>query len=568
MTPARSLHIVFCWHMHQPDYRGGKGTYRFPWTYLHACKDYTDMVAHLEANPQARAVFNFVPVLLEQLDDYAEQFRTGTFRDPLLQALAASDLKTLDSAQRHALLEQCFRLDPEHMLNPFPAYRRLQELWKFIRQDAAEMSDYLSVKYLADLLVWYHLAWTGETLRRQSPLLQRLLAKGNGFDYADRKALLDYLGATIQGLLPRYRALAEAGQIELSSTPYQHPIAPLLLDFASAHDGLPDAPLPASPAYPGGAERVQWQLQSALASHREHFGREAAGIWPAEGGISAAFAQLLDAEGLSWAASGEGVLGRSLAHSYPETGAAGGRAEYLYRPYRLLGTQLQLFFRDDALSDRIGFDYKTWSGHDAATDFLQRLEAIWRDTQDQPAPVISIILDGENAWEYYPYNGYYFLSEIYRLLSNHPHLQLCTFGDFVREHGDAAQEIPVLAAGSWVYGNFSTWIGDPAKNRAWDLLCHAKAAVDAKIASFAPARQEEIRQQLARCEGSDWFWWFGDYNPGEAVRDFDSLYRDHLRHLYALLELPTPAELEEAISQGGGSAEAGGTMRRGQAEGN
>ena len=232
------------------------------------------------------------------------------------------------------------------------------------------------------------------------------------------------------------------------------------------------------------------------------------------------------------------------------------------------GTQLQLFFRDDALSDRIGFDYKSWSGHDAATDFLQRLEGIWRDTEGQAAPVVSIILDGENAWEYYPYNGYYFLSELYRLLSNHPHIRLCTFSDFVREHGDAVQEIPVLAAGSWVYGNFSTWIGDPAKNRAWDLLCHAKTAVDAKIAGFPLERQEEIRQQLARCEGSDWFWWFGDYNPADAVRDFDFLYREHLRHLYTLLELEPPSELEEAISQGGGSAEAGGTMRRGQSEGN
>ncbi|WP_308387487.1 glycoside hydrolase family 57 protein [Acidithiobacillus sp. AMEEHan] len=563
MTPARSLHVVFCWHMHQPDYRDAQGTYRFPWTYLHACKDYVDMVAHLEENPLARAVFNFVPVLVEQLDDYAEQFRTRQFRDPLLWALATPDLKTLALADRHSILDQCFRLDPEHMLNPFPAYRRLFDLWQFIRQDAAEMGDYLSVQYLADLLVWYHLAWTGETLRRKSATIQKLMAKGSGFSAADRLALLDCLGATVAGLLPRYQALAQAGRIELSSTPYQHPIAPLLLDFRAAQDGLPDAPLPESPQYPGGKERVQWQLRQALASHRQHFSAPPRGIWPAEGGVSAEFVELLGDEGLQWTASGEGVLGRSLHHSFPDRSPAQGRAAYLYGAYRSTPQGPHLFFRDDSLSDRIGFDYKTWSGHDAATDFVQRLEAIWRDTEDQPAPVVSVILDGENAWEYYPYNGYYFLSELYRLLSNHPHIQLCTFADYVRDHGDTAKALPKLAAGSWVYGNFSTWIGDPAKNRAWDLLCHAKEAVDRKIGSFSVERQEAIRQQLARCEGSDWFWWFGDYNPGDAVRDFDGLYRDHLRQLYDLLEQPAPAELDQAISHGGGSAEAGGTMRRG-----
>ena len=563
MTPARSLHVVFCWHMHQPDYRDAQGTYRFPWTYLHACKDYVDMVAHLEENPLARVVFNFVPVLLEQLDDYAEQFRTRQFRDPLLRALASPDLKTLGVADRHIILDQCFRLDPEHMLNPFPAYRRLYDLWQFIRQDAAEMGDYLSVQYLADLLVWYHLAWTGETLRRKSATIQDLMAKGSGFTAADRTALLACLGETITGLLPRYQALAEAGRIEISTTPYQHPIAPLLLDFRSARDGLPDAPLPECPQYPGGKERVQRQLRRALASHRQHFSEPPRGIWPAEGGVSAEFVKLLSDEGVLWTASGEGVLGRSLHQSFPDRAPARGRAEYLYRAYRSAGQGPHLFFRDDSLSDRIGFDYKTWSGHDAATDFVQRLEAIWRDTEDQPAPVVSVILDGENAWEYYPYNGYYFISELYRLLSNHPHIQLCTFGDYVRDHGDAAQDLLKLAAGSWVYGNFSTWIGDPAKNRAWDLLCHAKLAVDQKIGSFSAERQEAIRQQLARCEGSDWFWWFGDYNPGDAVRDFDGLYRDHLRQLYDLLGQPAPAELDQAISQGGGSAEAGGTMRRG-----
>ncbi|MBU2783055.1 MAG: glycoside hydrolase [Acidithiobacillus sp.] len=567
MPPARALHVILCWHMHQPDYRDGHGEYRYPWTYLHACKDYTDMVAHLEENPAARAVFNFVPVLVEQLQDYVEQFAEGRFRDPLLRVLASEDLENLAADVRHYLLEQCFRLDREHMLNPFPGFRRLYELWQFIRQDASEMVDYLSVQYVADLVVWYHLAWTGETVRRQTPLIQELMAKGSGYSWEDRQNLLRCIGDLLAGLLPRYRALVASGRIEISTTPYEHPIAPLLLDFAAAQDGEPDAQLPNCPAYPGGEARVHWQVDAALERHCQDFGMPPQGLWPAEGGISAPFVEILAGKGLQWTATGEGILARSLSRSEAGDAPARERHDYLYRPYRLRGEGPWIFFRDDALSDAIGFDYKSWFGHDAVTDFVQRLEAIWRATENQAFPVVSIILDGENAWEYYPYNGYYFLSELYRALANHPHLQLCTFRDFVRDHPEAYAVLPQLAAGSWVYGSFSTWIGDPAKNRAWDLLCSAKKAVDEHLPALAPEQQNRVRKQLALCEGSDWFWWFGDYNPAESVRDFDRLYRAHLRELYRLLALAAPAELDQPISQGGAPAEAGGTMRRSHHQG-
>ncbi len=567
MPPARALHVIFCWHMHQPDYRDADGQYLFPWTYLHACKDYADMVAHLEENPGARAVFNFVPVLIEQLEDYIGQFRSGRFRDRLLASLATPDLKTLSGSTRHYLLQQCFRLDPEHMMNPFPAYQRLHTLNQIIRQDDTEMTDYLSVQYLADLLVWYHLVWTGETVRRSSPLIQSLMQKGSGFTWEDRYNLLVFLGDLVGGILPRYRALAEEGRIEISTTPYEHPLAPLLLDFRSARDGVPDAPLPQCAQYPGGTDRVQWHLQRAISSHREHFGQTAAGLWPAEGGISPDFVKLVDQAGIRWTASGEGVLARSLARADSGIPVGANRSAYLYRPYRLAGQGPYIFFRDDSLSDRIGFDYKSWSGHDAATDFIQHLEAIWRQTDGQEHPVVSIILDGENAWEYYPYNGYYFLSELYRELSHHPHIRMCTFQNFVQEHPDGSRPLPELASGSWVYGSFSTWIGDPAKNRAWDALCSAKKMVDLHLQRFPVQEQERILEQLGLCEGSDWFWWFGDYNPADSVRDFDLLFRSNLRRLYQLLQVAPPENLGQPISQGTSHAESSGAMRRSHVQG-
>ncbi|MGC8503356.1 MAG: glycoside hydrolase [Acidithiobacillus sp.] len=561
MQPARALHVIFCWHMHQPDYRGADGHYILPWTYLHACKDYADMVAHLEENPLARAVFNFVPTLIEQLEDYGEQFRSGQFRDGLLAALAADDLKTLTPAARHSLLHQCFRLDQEHMLNPFPDYRRLYDLYQHIQIDVQEMADYLSVQYLADLVMWYHLAWTGETVRRGSPFIQAMLAKGRGFTREDRQQLLRLLGDLIHNLIPRYRRLAEAGRIELSTTPYDHPIGPLLMDFGAARESLPDCPLPQSKGYPGGAVRARWHVDRALAAHQQRFGLAAGGQWPAEGGVSEAFVQVLGEAGIGWTATGEGVLAHSLRTAADDEPARE-RWQYLYRAYRLPSGGPALFFRDDALSDAIGFDYQKWFGHDAVGDFVHRLEEIWRRTEGQGTPVVSIILDGENAWEYYPYNGYYFLSELYKVLSNHPHIQLCTFSDYLAHHDAQPETLPHLVAGSWVYGNFSTWIGDSAKNRAWDLLCAAKQAVDQRLTRFDPAQQELILRQLGVCEGSDWFWWFGDYNPAAAVRDFDELYRANLRKLYGLIGMPAPRTLDTPISQGGAPAAAAGTMRR------
>jgi alpha-amylase/alpha-mannosidase (GH57 family) len=124
--------------------------------------------------------------------------------------------------------------------------------------------------------------------------------------------------------------------------------------------------------------------------------------------------------------------------------------------------------------------------------------------------------------------------------------------------------LPQLMAGSWVHGTLTTWMGDPAKNRAWDLLCEAKIAFDAVMASGAldAQAQRAAERQLALCESSDWFWWFGDYNPAEAVGQFDALFRRQLSRLYEQLGRAPPAALAEPIATGGGSPEHGGVMRR------
>ena len=568
----RQLNLVLCWHMHQPDYRDySSGEFVLPWTYLHAAKDYSDMAFHLEQQPQARAVVNFVPVLLDQLEDYTQQFKSGDIRDPLLRLLVREDLNLLSVEERDLLFNSCFRSNHATMIAPYPPYQRLFKMFQEIEAHEERHYEYFSSQYLADLLVWYHLIWTGESVRRSTELLPRLMSQGSLFSYTDRRLLFELYGETIAGLIPRYRKLLQEGRIELSTTPHYHPIAPLLIDLKSTRDAMPDAAMPDALVYPGGVERMNFHIDSALHTHTARFGQAPNGMWPAEGAVSQASLMQMAKHGLQWAATGTGVLENSLRHA---TGNLPDKSQYLYRPYVLQvdDKQIHCFFRDDHLADLIGFEYAQWYARDAVANFLHELEAILERAPQGESPMVSVILDGENAWEYYSYNGYYFLSELYEALSQHPSIRMTTFSEYLQNctlGGPSCaveRQLPHVVAGSWVYGTFSTWIGDRAKNHAWDLLCAAKQSFDQVMASGRlneDERQAALRQ-LADCESSDWFWWFGDYNPAQSVEMFDTLYRANLSQLYRHLHLPVPSVLDQPISHGSGhSVETGGTMRRG-----
>lgn len=556
------IDLVLLWHMHQPDYRdAGSGRYLMPWVYLHALKDYADMAAHLERHPGVRCTFNFVPILLEQLEDYVAQFDLGRIRDPLLHLLQVQDLEHIEPAERRLILDSCFHSNHDSMLQPYPQYRRLHELFRLVDGQDRRGLDYLSGAYLADLLTWYHLVWVGETERRSDPLFGRLMAKGSGFVHGDRLQLFDAIGVIMRRLLGRYRALAADGRVELSSTPHAHPIGPLLLDFGAAHDTLPDARLPRAPTYPGGADRVRWHLREAVSTHERCFGAPPAGLWPAEGAISQPFIAEVAAAGLKWSASSESVLANSLGS--PGWSQAERRAA-LYRPWSAPGQSMPLLFRDERLSDLIGFEYSKWHGRDAAAHFIAELESIAAEAPAGETPLVLVALDGENAWEYYPYNGFYFFEELYSALEAHPAIRTRTVSEALAQPGRAPRPLSRLSAGSWVMGTLSTWIGEEDKNRAWDLLVQAKQAWDEAVADerFTPERIEAARRQLAACESSDWFWWLGSYNPAHAVDRFERLYRRNLRRLYELIGRPAPLALNRPLSQGHGRPEAGGAMRR------
>jgi alpha-amylase/alpha-mannosidase (GH57 family) len=546
--------LALLWHMHQPDYRHpDSGEFLLPWVFLHAIKDYTDMAAHLERHPGIRCTVNFVPVLLDQIEDYAAQFASAQWRDPLLRIAAAPDGETLSPADRDWLLDIAFRCHAPTMLEPFAPYRRLRDLLAFVRDSDGHGMSYLAGTFYSDLATWYLLAWSGESLRRGVQTVPLLMAKGGNFTRDERQALLAELGAAVADLIPRYRKLADSGQIELSCTPDKHPLAPLMLDFQSAREALPDCALPAAPEYPGGRSRIADHLTAARDSHTRRFGKPPAGLWPAEGALSTAFLQQIADAGFAWTASSHGVLRHSAGEAAPTTSP--------WLPPASAAGDILLFFRNERLSDLIGFEYANWHGRDAAQHFMTELKAIHLQDADNLIPVF---LDGENAWEYYPYNAWYFFSDLYDALAKNPAIRTVTLSEAALRHRARSPRLPRLTAGSWVYGTLSTWVGHADKNRAWEMLCDAKQCADRALDSgrLDAAACRDVQRRLAVCESSDWFWWLGDYNSPESVASFDRLFRQNLQSLYRLLGLPMPASLDHPISKGGGEPESGGTMRR------
>ena len=576
------LKVVICWHMHQPEYRDlRKNEYQLPWTYLHVIKDYVDMADHLETIPGARAVVNFTPTLLEQIEDYKQQVKdflrhNTPLRCPLLVSLTSKQLPS-SPLLRLQIINDCLRANRERLIDRFPAYQKLANMSQWYI-DNPDTVFYLDEQYFFDLLTWHHLAWLGETVKRNDRRIKRLLLKESDYTLNDRYLLIEVIGELLGSIIKRYRNLAQSGQIELSVTPYAHPIMPLMLDINSARESMPEVPLPSETVYPGGKERVRWHIQQGLDIFKNHFGFKPVGCWPSEGAVSNATLDILSEYGFKWTATGGSVLDNSMSKAgilddvYQNVG--------VHRAYtvkdcpnltksekaeKIKDESINCFFRDDGLSDLIGFTYSRWHADDAVGNLVEHLETIYDYREEQEGRVVSIILDGENAWEYYPENAYYFLTTLYKRLVEHENIELTTFAECVKPKSQTT-ELPSLVAGSWVYGSFSTWIGDQAKNRGWDMLIEAKKCFDKVLArgDLDAGQLSRAEQQLAVCEGSDWFWWFGDYNPADSVSSFESLFRLNLSILYQYLGVLPPSYLTQVFTQGSGAPAAGGTMRPGQ----
>jgi alpha-amylase/alpha-mannosidase (GH57 family) len=527
--------LALIWHMHQPVYTDPvTGEAILPWVRLHAARAYYDMARTLAEFPGARVHVNLVPALLDQVEAAA----TGRVRDRYLE-LTRKPAADLTPREREFLFRNFFMIDWEMQIRPLPRYWELLQLrgQDLGRVDLAQVARSASVADLRDLQVLFNLAWTGFALRREDPTLRSLLAKGRGFDEADKLPVLDAQARAVASVVPLYRSLQDSGQIELTATPHYHPILPLLVDSDSAREALPDRPLPTPFRAP---EDAHVQVRRARESHTRRFGRPPTGMWPAEGSVSPGAAAIFAAEGAQWIASDEGVLFRSLPQ--------GTLREALYRPYRYSTEQgdVAMVFRDHGLSDLLGFTYQKLEARAAIEDLFNHLSAIGRGSR---APLVSIILDGENPWEHYAHGGEEILRRLYDALQRR---ERDVEPVLLSEHlsrSPPAETLPRLHAGSWIEASFRIWIGHEEDRLAWEALGAVRRLwEEARSRGLAAADLAAAYDDILIAEGSDWFWWYGDDFVTESAAEFDALFRDRLRAACRRLGVEPPRILESPIS--------------------
>jgi alpha-amylase/alpha-mannosidase (GH57 family) len=542
------VNLVLIWHMHQPQYRDPESAgYFLPWTRLHALKDYWGMVKILEEFPRVHVTFNVVPLLAQQLEEYA----SGSFREPWFE-LACLPAADLDAGQKLEILTRAFQLNWENLLRRWPRYG---ELFDRVRQAGTEAAvSRLSLYDWRDLQLLSQLAWMDEIYLASDPVVHGLAGKGANFTEEDKAALRGKQMELLGRVLPEYRRAAERGQIEISTTPFYHPILPLLIDTDAAHVANPYSPLPQPPfRFP---EDAREQLVRARRAHERTFGSPPAGLWPSEGSVSTPVVGMARELGFAWFASDEGVLGRTLDVWFRRgTSGLPENAGQLYRPMRFGNGAGHItgIFRDRFLSDLIGFVYGRMDPAAAAADLHARLRAIG---EQLPAPrplTVCLVLDGENAWEYYRGNGREFLRQFYHRLEDDPDVHARTASEAIAEAGETPARDAIFP-GSWINTNFDIWIGHAEDVRAWELLREARQAFARARAAAGPSESSaepspRAYEALLAAEGSDWCWWYGPEHSTEDAPAFDALYRKHLAQAYAALGIEPPEILAEPIKK-------------------
>ena len=547
----KRVHLVTLWHMHQPQYRDPEsGRYVLPWTRLHALKDYWGMVDVLRDFPDFHATFNVVPSLGLQLEEYA----SGTFNEPWF-SLAFKNVDELTREDKAEILARAFQVNHERLMSRWPRFVELYE-WSRPAGGAQALVSFTPRDW-RDLQLLSQLAWMEESWFRKDPVVSRLSNKGKDFAEKDKAELRQKQLELLGMVLPIYREASQRGQIELSTTPFYHPILPLICDSDIARVANPGTPLPRR-AYRH-PEDAREQLQRAREYHERVFGSKPAGLWPSEGSVSDQTLTIAGEEGFRWFGTDEGVLGRTLnVGFFRDANGIPANAERLYKPWQVQVGPHGMFglFRDHHLSDLVGFVYSRMEAKAAAADLHGRLRHLADSVRSEQPLTISLFLDGENAWEYYPDNGREFLREFYGRIQSDQDFRALTATEAIAATS-GIPTTPGIFPASWINANFDVWIGHTEDVIAWELLWDAREA----FARAAEARRQgradaptdtalqEAKESLLAAEGSDWCWWFGPEHSTANDAEFDALYRKHVTAIYLALGQVAPEELAKPIKR-------------------
>jgi alpha-amylase/alpha-mannosidase (GH57 family) len=543
-----ALRLILLWHQHQPYYKDlVSGEYRLPWVRLHALKDYYGMVKLLDEFPNVHQSFNIVPSLMVQIQDYV----AGTAQDPFLR-VAAKPAKELTLAERQFALQYLFQANPANLIGRYPRYRELWE--RFLEHKALpeRAEKYFQSQDFTDLQALSQIAWFDEFFLEDADMAA-LAQKGRQYSLDDQCFVIAHEREVLAKVLPAYAAAAKVGSIEISTTPFYHPILPLICDTNVGAVSSPGLPLPQNRfRHP---EDAREQLRRGLDLHETVFGIRPKGVWPSEGSVSEEVLAIAHSLGVEWMATDEGVLGRSTGVSFVRDG--NGRlstplAEQLYNIHRYENgsTTMHMVFRDHTISDLIGFVYSGMPAAEAATHLIQNIKNAAAPVLAQGRDAaVSVILDGENAWEYYPRSGREFLRRFYDALQHDQSIEAVSISEAIARHRDFGR-LPTLVPGSWINANFNVWIGAPEDNRAWDYLHHAREFYNQNASRASEAQRKLAFEEILIAEGSDWNWWYGPEHHSANDRDFDELYRKHLSNVYQMLGAVPPDYLAQPIVGG------------------
>ncbi|HRP02675.1 MAG TPA: glycoside hydrolase family 57 protein [Candidatus Kapabacteria bacterium] len=528
----KTLKVCFLWHQHQPYYNIDN-EFVLPWVLFHSTKDYFDIPEVLYEFPSIKQTFNFAPSLNLQIAEYINFKANDKIRN-----LALIEADKLSDADKKAILHYYFICNYKNMIVP---HKRYNELFERKSVENFKIDNFNNQDWL-DLQVWYHLVWFGYFSSNRN-IIKRLIDKGQNFTEHEKILLLNEQFEILNSITNQYRKLYELGQISLSCSPMYHPILPLIIDSKATLESLPFNNLPDPVfSYPDDANL---QVKQGLEYFKETFGHEPIGMWPSEGSISNETLELLIKNNIKWVASDENVLSNSL-DDYNNLD------KYFPYKYKCNEGSINIFFRDHNLSDKIGFVYSNWNESDAANDFINNLKNI-RNTlisnygeQILDEAVVSIILDGENCWEYYKDNGIPFLRALFNLLQNDNEIETNLFDEIVK-NGNIKREILNIKAGSWINANFSIWMGDKEDIKAWSLLAEARIHLENTKNSIDEKDFNNAMRAILIAEGSDWFWWYGPEHPTETKPIFDYIFRHYLRKVYEYTNSEYPIYLDKPI---------------------
>ncbi|MBI5360481.1 MAG: alpha-amylase/alpha-mannosidase [Planctomycetes bacterium] len=540
------IYIAFLWHHHQPYYKDiVTGRFAMPWVHKHGIKDYYGLAALCSQYPKIRMNFNLVPSLLSQIQDYSDNNAHDIFLE-----LSAKPVSELSISEKTFILKNFFSAQLDTMITP---HERYHELYAKTRNEYKSNEQFVKIfsdQDIRDLQCWNNLAWFHPVLFESDPHLFELKNKQREFSENDKNYILTKIHDTLAQIIPLHKKLQDNKQIEISTTPFYHPILPLLCNMQSARVAMPNVPLPhGNFDFCVDADN---QLKKAVDFHTQAFGAPPKGLWPSEGSVSPEILPFIAKNGFSWFATDELNLFNTInRHLNRNANGELDSPEILYKPYKITvnGSTVHVIFRDHKLSDMFGFDYQRYAPEKAVNDFFGRLEYLKNRTTDDSPFLVSIILDGENPWEHYPNNGMDMLRPLFKRLSETPGIETVRISDFINKFPNTCGELKHIHSGSWIKSNFSIWVGEDEDNAAWTCLRKTREVLEAAAndTNVFPARLKKAWECLYAAEGSDWFWWYGNDFFTPLAAEFDGLFRKHLMNAFSFLRLDVPAFLYEPI---------------------